>query len=147
VLGEKVRVDTSLPPDLWPVRCDRAQLEQVIGNLAVNAREAMPEGGTVAFATANVTAGPRRPGVPAGDWVQLRVTDSGRGMSSDVKDHLFEPFFTTKTGGPGTGLGLSTVYGIVRQAGGHVRVESDPGTGTVFEVLLPRALAAAPAAG
>jgi two-component system cell cycle sensor histidine kinase/response regulator CckA len=145
-LGERVQVQTSLPGDLWPVRCDRSQLEQVVANLAANAREAMPDGGTLAFATSNVTAGPGHPDLPAGDWVRLRVTDSGRGMSREVKDHLFEPFFTTKAGGPRAGLGLSTVYGIIRQAGGQVRVESDPGAGTTFEVLLPPALAAAPAA-
>jgi signal transduction histidine kinase len=98
----------------------------------------MPDGGTVTIATSNLSSGPGQPDLPAGDWVRLRMSDSGRGMSSEVKDHLFEPFFTTKGGLPRAGLGLSTVYGIVRQAGGHVRVESDPGTGTSFEILLPR---------
>ena len=138
LLGEAVRLETSPGPDLWPVRCDPAQIEQVLFNLAGNARDAMPSGGTLSIFTANVQAGSGRSDPPAGDWVRLRVRDSGGGMSREVKDHLFEPFFTTKPSGQGTGLGLATVYGIVRQAGGHVRVESEPGKGTTFDVLLPR---------
>jgi CheY-like chemotaxis protein len=110
----------------------------VLFNLAGNARDAMPSGGTLSIFTANVQSGSGRSDPPAGDWVRLRVRDSGGGMSREVKDHLFEPFFTTKPSGQGTGLGLATVYGIVRQAGGHVRVESEPGKGTTFDVLLPR---------
>jgi nitrogen-specific signal transduction histidine kinase/CheY-like chemotaxis protein len=138
LLGEAVRLETSPGPDLWPVRCDPAQIEQVLFNLAGNARDAMPSGGTLSIFTANVQSGSGRSDPPAGDWVRLRVRDSGGGMSREVKDHLFEPFFTTKPSGQGTGLGLATVYGIVRQAGGHVRVESEPGKGTTFDVLLPR---------
>jgi two-component system cell cycle sensor histidine kinase/response regulator CckA len=143
LLGETVRLEISPGPDLWPVRCDPLQLEQVIFNLAVNARDAMPSGGTLSIGTCNVRVGPGRSGPPAGDWVQLRVQDSGGGMSREVKDHLFEPFFTTKSSGGGTGMGLATVYGFVRQAGGHVRVESEPGKGTTFDVLLPRTAPAA----
>jgi PAS domain S-box-containing protein len=138
LLGETIRLETSPGPDLWPVRCDPAQMEQVLFNLAVNARDAMPAGGSLCIGTANVHAEPGQPDLAAGDWVRLRVRDSGSGMSREVKDHLFEPFFTTKPSGQGTGLGLATVYGIVRQAGGQVRVESDPGSGTTFDVLLPR---------
>ena len=143
LLGETVCLETSPGPELWPVRCDPAQIEQVIFHLAVNAREAMPSGGTLSIGTSNVQVGSGRSDPPAGDWVQLRVRDSGGGMSREVKDHLFEPFFTTKPSGGGTGLGLATVYGIVRQAGGHVRVESEPGKGTTFDVLLPRTAPAA----
>jgi two-component system cell cycle sensor histidine kinase/response regulator CckA len=139
LLGETTRLETSTAPGLWPVRCDPAQVEQVLLNLAVNARDAMPAGGTLEIAVANVPGGPGGADLGTVDQVRLRVRDSGSGMSREVKDHLFEPFFTTKPSGHGTGLGLATVYGIVRQAGGHVRVESDPGTGTTFEVLLPRA--------
>ncbi len=138
LLGESIRLETSTQSDLWPVRCDPAQVEQVLLNLAVNARDAMPAGGILEIAVANVPGGTGGADHPEGEQVRLRVRDSGSGMSREVKDHLFEPFFTTKPSGHGTGLGLATVYGIVRQAGGHVRVESDPGTGTTFDVLLPR---------
>ena len=138
LLGETIRLETMVEPGLWPVRCDPAQMEQVLFNLAVNARDAMPSGGALSIGAANVHLGPGQPDLPTGDWVRLRVRDSGNGMSRDVKEHLFEPFFTTKPSGRGTGLGLATVYGIVRQAGGQVRVESDPGKGTTFDVFLPR---------
>jgi two-component system cell cycle sensor histidine kinase/response regulator CckA len=147
LLGETIRLETSPGADLWPVHCDPAQIEQVLFNLVVNARDAMPSGGTLAIGTANVQVGPGQSVTPAGDWVRLRVRDSGGGMSREVKDHLFEPFFTTKPSGHGTGLGLATVYGAVRQAGGHVRVESEPGKGTTFDVLLPRAAPVAAEAG
>ena len=143
LLGETVRLEVSPGPDLWPVHCDPAQIEQVLFTLAVNARDAMPSGGTLSISTANVQVGSGRSDPPAGDWVRLRVRDSGGGMSREVKDHLFEPFFTTKPFGRGTGLGLATAYGIVRQAGGHLRVESEPGEGTTFDVLLPRSAPAA----
>ena len=147
LLGETVRLETSPGQELWPVRCDPAQVEQVLFNLAVNARDAMPSGGTLSISTANVQGGAGRSGPPAGDWVRLRVRDSGGGMSREVKDHLFEPFFTTKPSGRGTGLGLATVYGVVRQSGGHVRVESEPGKGSTFDVLLPRSAPSAAEAG
>jgi PAS domain S-box-containing protein len=147
LLGETILLETSAGQGLWPVRCDQAQIEQVLFNLAVNARDAMPAGGTLSISTANVQSGPGRSDPPAGDWVRLRLQDSGGGMSREVKEHLFEPFFTTKPSGSGTGLGLATVYGIVRQAGGRVGVESEPGKGTTFDVLLPRTSLAAAEAG
>ncbi len=143
LLGETIRLETTPGQDLWPVRCDPAQIEQVLFNLAVNGRDAMPTGGTLSISTANVHGGSGRSDPPDGDWVRLRVRDSGGGMSREVKDHLFEPFFTTKPSGKGTGLGLATAYGVVRQSGGHIRVESEPGKGTTFDVLLPRTAAAA----
>jgi len=142
VLGEDVVLKARLQPELWPVRCDPAQLEQVIMNLAVNARDAMPEGGHLSLETANLAVGevPPLPAMAPGDWVRLSVHDSGTGMAPDVKAHLFEPFFTTKPKGRGTGLGLATVYGIVKQSGGHIRVESDPADGTTFDIFLPRCI-------
>jgi two-component system cell cycle sensor histidine kinase/response regulator CckA len=143
VLGEDVVLSTRLQPALWPVRCDPAQIEQVILNLAVNARDALPEGGHLLLDTANVKVGnePPHPAMTAGDWVRLSVQDTGTGMTPEVKAHLFEPFFTTKPKGRGTGLGLATVYGIVQQSGGHIKAESDPAQGTTFDIYLPRSLA------
>jgi signal transduction histidine kinase len=132
-LGEDVEVVTLLDEDLWPVFIDPGQFHQVVMNLAVNARDAMPNGGKLVFRTANVTDSKHGP------CVLLRVEDTGTGMPEDVKAHVFEPFFTTKEAGEGTGLGLSTVYGVVTQAGGEVAVDSEPGVGTQFEILLPRA--------
>ncbi len=141
-LGDDVRLELALAPELPPVRIDPAQLEQVIVNLAVNARDAMPGGGDLTLATALVAAPLTAidDGDGAAPWVRLRVRDTGVGMSDDVLAHLFEPFFTTKERGRGTGLGLSSVYGAVRQSGGEVRVESAPGEGTTFDVLLPPAV-------
>jgi CheY-like chemotaxis protein len=123
-----------------PVRVDPGQLEQVLVNLAINARDAMPDGGTLAIAT-------RRVGGDAGDQVLITVTDTGCGMTADIAERVFEPFFTTKGPGGGTGLGLSTVYGIVTRAGGQVRLDTRPGEGTTFEVYLPAAEAPAEAVG
>jgi PAS domain S-box-containing protein len=140
-LGEDVRLLVDLAPDLPSVWIDPAQLQQVIVNLAVNARDAMPQGGELTLKTGLA----RPPGSIAsngdGDqpWVRLQVRDSGVGMSAEVLGHLFEPFFTTKERGKGTGLGLASVYGAVRQSGGDVRVTSAPGAGTTIEVLLPPA--------
>ncbi len=142
LLGDGVRLQLSPQPGLWPVLADRGQLEQVLVNLAVNARDAMPAGGTLAVETANAEVGPGEaaadPHLQPGQWVRLTVRDTGTGMAPEVRQHLFEPFFTTKAEGKGTGLGLATVYGIVRQAGGHVHVESAPGQGTAIQVCLPR---------
>jgi PAS domain S-box-containing protein len=142
VLGEDVALDVRLAPDLWPVKADPAHVQQVILNLAVNARDAMPGGGTLAIETSNADVGPRdaaaSAGVQPGAYARIAVTDSGQGMSADTLAHLFEPFFTTKPAGLGTGLGLATVYGIVKQAGGHVTVESAPERGSRFDVYLPR---------
>jgi signal transduction histidine kinase len=140
-LGEHVELVTSLAGDLQPVLADPGQLEQVLVNLAVNARDAMPGGGTLTMDTSNITvdaesiAGGSK--APPGQNVRLRVSDTGTGMPPDVIEHAFEPFFTTKKDGGGTGLGLATVYGILTQADGHIHIYSDPGGGTTFSIMLP----------
>jgi two-component system cell cycle sensor histidine kinase/response regulator CckA len=140
VIGEDVELDVILPPAIDAVKVDPGQLEQVLLNLAVNARDAMPQGGKLTIATADVeTVGRQsRPGLKPGRYVMLSITDSGIGMGDAVKRHLFEPFFTTKALGKGTGLGLAVVHGFVEQSGGHVAVFSEPGVGTTFEIYLPR---------
>jgi two-component system cell cycle sensor histidine kinase/response regulator CckA len=138
-IGERIEVATSLAEGLWPVLADSDQLAQVLLNLAVNARDAMPEGGALDIATANapLSSAPRDLDLSAGRYVTLSVRDRGCGMTEEVQARIFEPFFTTKE--TGTGLGLATVYGIVRQAGGAIRLESAPGQGTTFTVFLPAA--------
>jgi PAS domain S-box-containing protein len=149
-LGEHIDVTTSSAGALWPVLADPGQLEQVLMNLAVNARDAMPGGGTLTIQTSNVTvdadfiAGGSK--AQPGRNVRLRVSDSGSGMPADVIEHAFEPFFTTKPEGAGTGLGLATVYGIIAQANGHIQIYSEPGAGTTFSILLPVTAEAAIAA-
>jgi len=147
LLGERVSLTFHDEPGLWPVKADANQLEQVIVNLAVNAKDAMPDGGSLAIRTANVPAQAAREwesaGLPAGDWVMISVTDTGTGMTPEVQAKIFDPFFSTKEVGKGTGLGLSTVYGIVAQTGGHILVESKPGLGTTFRIFLPRHFAGA----
>jgi len=147
VLGEDVLLKVETDGTAGSVLCDPGQLDQVILNLAVNARDAMPTGGVLTLATRRVRVGPDTasvdPGAVPGDWVQLEVRDTGVGMSAEVKAHLFEPFFTTKPAGQGTGLGLATVYGIVKQAGGHLHVSSEPGRGASIRLCLPRLAAAA----
>jgi len=138
LLGEDVAVDLQLEPELGAVRCDAGQIAQVLVNLAVNGRDAMPGGGTLTIATRNVTLARRDGEVPAGDYVVLSVTDTGHGIPEEIRDRLFEPFFTTKEVGRGTGLGLAMVYGIVDQTGGYVNVSSASGRGAEFEVMLPR---------
>ena len=129
--------------DLWPVMADQSQIEQVLVNLVVNARDAMPGGGRIAILTANVTLDERsakgRLETAPGDYAVLVVTDTGSGMGEETLEHLFEPFFTTKSTGEGTGLGLATVYGIVKQHGGDIRVSSQLGVGSTFEIFLRRA--------
>jgi len=137
LLGPEIRLDFSLDPNLANIRADGAQIGQVIMNLVVNARDAMPKGGQLSIETANVVLGNEHLDVIPGPHVSLCVRDNGVGMASDVRDRLFEPFFTTKESGQGTGLGLSMVHGIVRQSGGHVVVESQPGTGSTFHVYFP----------
>ncbi len=140
-LGEHVELATSLAGGLWPVLADPGQMEQVLVNLAVNARDAMPGGGTLTIDTSNITVdadtiaggSEARPGRN----VRLRVSDTGTGMTAEVIEHVFEPFFTTKEEGAGTGLGLATVYGILAQAGGHIQIYSEPGAGTTFNIMLP----------
>jgi PAS domain S-box-containing protein len=139
-LGEQIELQLRPGAELWPVLADPAQLEQVLVNLASNARDAIAPGeGVLVVDTANVAEG-TRPGAsdaPAGRYVRLRVSDTGRGMSKDVVDRAFEPFFTTKPFGQGTGLGLATVHGMVTAAGGHLQINSAPGRGTAISVLLP----------
>ena len=140
-IKESILLVVELEPELWRTEVDPGHLEQVILNLAVNADAAMPEGGRLQIHTANrsidETIAAQRPGLSPGDYVFLSVSDDGVGMSKDVAAHVFEPFFTTKAVGEGTGLGLSTAYGIVKQAGGHISVYSEPGKGTSFNIYLP----------
>jgi len=141
VIGEHIELETVLSPGIGSVKADAGQLEQVIMNLAVNARDAMPEGGRLSIRTSNVDV--RRSSrvhtdVRPGSYVRLTVADTGKGMDAEIMVHLFEPFYTSKETGKGTGLGLSTVYGIVKQSGGEIVVESEPGRGAIFNIYLPR---------
>lgn len=143
LLGEGVELKTQLAPDLWEVRIDSGGLEQVVVNLVVNARDAMPDGGRLNIETANAKIGDeylmsRGVDVPPGQYVSISVSDNGMGMDAETQARLFEPFFTTKAAGQGTGLGLATCYGIVKQAEGYIWVYSEPGHGSTFKVLLPR---------
>ena len=141
VIGEDIQVKTDLEPSLGAVKADQGQIHQVIMNLSVNARDAMPRGGTLSLATANVDvneADATRPGLEPGAYVRLVVSDDGVGMTGKVAALIFEPFYTTKEVGRGTGLGLSTVYGIVKQSDGFVYVSSQLGKGSSFEIFLPR---------
>jgi two-component system cell cycle sensor histidine kinase/response regulator CckA len=141
-VGEKIKLEIVHARDLWPVKADLSQFEQVIMNLVVNARDAMPDGGRLTIDTANIAAEASRNlpyrEMPAADYVSVEVTDSGSGIPAEIADKIFEPFFTTKEVGKGTGLGLSVVYGIIKQSGGFIYVDSEMGRGTTFRIFLPR---------
>jgi two-component system cell cycle sensor histidine kinase/response regulator CckA len=147
LVGEKIELDLKHGRDLWLVKADLNQFEQVVVNLVVNARDAMADGGKISLRTRNVTSAEcalfRQPTLTAADYVAIEVEDNGTGIPADVMDKIFEPFFTTKEVGKGTGLGLSMVYGIVKQTGGWVFCESEPGRGTLFRIFLPRHIAQA----
>ena len=142
LVGEGITLTVEREPDLWAVHADEAQLGNAIINLVVNARDAMPSGGTVTIRTANQTLNAASTMgtaiMPAGDYVRIDVADTGTGMSKEIQSKIFDPFFTTKPVGQGTGLGLATVYGIVKQSGGFIDVDSEVGKGTCFKVYLPR---------
>jgi PAS domain S-box-containing protein len=142
MVGQDIEIVTRLQDDLWTTQADEVQLQQVIMNLAVNARDAMPNGGTLRLETENISVdgeyADKNPPILPGEYVQLQATDNGAGIDSKTKSRIFEPFFTTKERGKGTGLGLATVYGIVKQSGGYIWVNSAVGTGTTFSICLPR---------
>ena len=141
-LGGTVEVSAKDTPDLWQVKVDTGHLESAILNLAINARDAMPQGGKLLLATGNVTFEEERteayPDIEPGDYVMISVSDNGVGMPPEVLERCFDPFFTTKEVGKGSGLGLSMVYGFVRQSGGHVKIDSSVGHGTTVRIYLPR---------
>jgi two-component system cell cycle sensor histidine kinase/response regulator CckA len=146
LIREDIILHTSSAPDLWPVQADPGQIEQVLMNLAINARDAMPQGGKLTIESSNVVLDQEyartRPTVVPGPYVLLAVTDTGTGMTAEVLQHAFEPFFTTKEPGQGTGLGLATCYGIIKQHGGSTELYSEVGRGTSVKVYLPRATGA-----
>jgi signal transduction histidine kinase len=135
-VGDSVRIEMHLDAD-WAALCDANQMENVIINLAINARDAMPSGGTLTIATANRTPA-RHAGLPFGDYVELTVRDTGTGMPAEVLQKAVDPFFTTKPPGRGTGLGLSMTFGYVRQSNGELNIESELGKGTTITILMPR---------
>jgi len=149
LLGENVRLTMDLAPDLWSINGDKGQLDQVTMNLAINARDAMPNGGDLRIVTRNISVTPERSErpdrhrvMPLGDYVHVSVHDSGHGMSAETITHLFEPFFTTKEMGQGTGLGLATIYGIVKQSQGYIFADSALDQGSTFHLYYPRVVAA-----
>ncbi len=149
LIGEQVQLVTTLAPSVGHIHADQGQLEQVLMNLALNARDAMSRGGRLAISTSDVTVDAdvvkKNRGLTMGDYVLLQVSDTGTGMDANVLAHLFEPFFTTKKRGEGTGLGLATVYGIVKQSGGYVALDTEVGVGTTFRIYLPHTKETLPA--
>jgi len=141
-LGERVEIDAKLADDVWPVCIDVNLFENALINIAVNARDAMPKGGKIWISTQNVNVDDEytrvHPDMSADNYVMVSISDSGTGMPEEVRQRIFEPFYTTKPAGEGTGLGLSMVYGFIKQSGGHVQVESELGKGTTFHIYLPR---------
>jgi PAS domain S-box-containing protein len=146
-VGSAVHLSYDLDPDAWPVMADASQVQTALLNLAINARDAMPDGGELRIATGNTSIQHTEADLAAGEYATLSVQDNGTGMTPEVQARLFEPFFTTKDVGKGTGLGLAQVYGFVRQSGGTVRVDSTIGEGTTFKILLPRAATTVEVAG
>ncbi|MGH7497941.1 MAG: ATP-binding protein [Gemmatimonadales bacterium] len=148
LLSEDIEIESALDPGVWLTRIDRGQFEQLIVNMAVNARDAMPQGGTLRLETGNTVLGAeearRNPEMLAGEYAVLSIADTGLGMTPEVAARVFEPFFTTKPVGQGTGLGLAMCYGIVKQADGHISLTSEPGRGSRFQVFLPRLASAEP---
>jgi len=142
IIGEDITLKPILAEDLWLVKADPSQMDQVVINLAVNARDAMPQGGELIIETANIVLDEAYSGLyvdtEPGEYVSLTINDTGKGMDEQIKSHLFEPFFTTKLQGEGTGLGLATVFGIVKHSGGHIQVASEVGQGSIFTIYLPR---------
>jgi len=151
IIGEDIEVEFILEPHLWPVKVDPTQFEQVVVNLAANARDAMPRGGKLTIETSNAVLDDeyvaQHLGARPGDFAVLAISDTGVGMSQEVREHIFEPFFTTKELGKGTGLGLATVYGITKQNEGYIWCCSEEGIGTTFEIYLPRVAEAVEPAG
>ena len=149
LIGMHIELSINLEAELGQVKAEQSQIEQVIVNLAVNARDAMPEGGKLLIETSNLDVDDKLasslPFLQSGPYVLLTVTDTGTGMDAETRRHIFEPFFTTKAPGKGTGLGLATVYGVVKQSGGGVVVDSEPGQGSTFRIFLPRTQESAPA--
>jgi len=147
LIGEDIQLSLQLNKQLWPIKADPVQVEQIVMNLATNARDAMPHGGQLTIQTRNVELGEDycrvHPEAAPGEHILLAVSDSGTGIDPAILPHIFEPFFTTKEKGKGTGLGLATIYGIVQQSGGHISVQSQAGAGSTFKIFLPRVPAAA----